>query len=422
MVKKIGLIGLGTVGQEVLETLRKNARLISRRTSLNIEIKKVCDIKRTRAKIAKKFLIPFTSDPYSIIDDPDIDIIVELIGGVEPAFTLVKDSLRGKKSVVTANKALLAERGREIFDLAAKKGVSVGFEASVCGAIPIIKSVSEGLIGCQVDKIFGILNGTANYVLCKMRKDKLSFERSLRQAQLKGLAEKDPTLDIEGGDTLHKLCILSYLCYGVWPRLSDVYTEGISRITLSDILYAQELNYRIKLLAIAKKNKKSLDLRVHPALVPVNHPLSGVSLAYNAVTLCTRPAGELLFFGEGAGGVPTSSSVVSDIVNIASGNKAFARKEENIVMLDSDQVKSCYYLRYMVQDKPGVLAKISKILASFDISISLVNQKKHSRGKLVPLVMVTHQAKEKDIRRAVLEIDKQPIVGSPSQFIRIEEL
>ncbi len=422
MLKKIGVIGLGTVGQEVLATLKRNSSLIKRRTSLDIAVHKVCDVKRTKGKIAKKFSIPFTTDPYSIINDPEIDIVVELIGGIEPAYTLIKTSLQNKKSIVTANKALLAKQGRLIFNLAAQKGVSVGFEASVCGAIPIIKGVSEGLVGCEVDKIFGILNGTANYILYKMEKEHISFERSLSQAQAKGLAEQDPSLDVEGGDTLHKLCILIYLCYGVWPSLSKVYTEGIAGISLQDILYAQELNYRIKLLAIAKKEKKSLDLRVHPVMVPAGHPLSGVSLAYNAVTLHTHPAGELLFFGEGAGGVPTSSSVVSDIVNIASGNKAFARKEENIKLTDFNEVKNQYYFRCMVQDQPGVLAQISRIFASSKISISYVNQKMRNRGKHVPLIMITHEAREKEMKKALQEIDKLSMVQSPSQLIRIEKI
>lgn len=422
MLKKIGLIGLGTVGQEVLETLRKNSSLILRRTSLNIEIKKVCDVNKRKAKVAKKFSLPFTTDPYQVINDPEIDIVVELIGGINPAQALIKDSLKSKKSVVTANKALLAEAGRQIFNLATREGLSVGFEASVCGAIPVIKSVSEGLIGCEVDKIFGILNGTANYILYRMEKDGLSFDKSLLEAKKKGLAEQNPVLDIEGGDTLHKLCILSYLCYGIWPNLSKVYTEGITRISSLDILYAKELNYRIKLLAIAKKNKKSLDLRIHPALVSLKHPLSGVSSAYNAVSLYTRPAGELLFFGEGAGGIPTSSSVVSDIVNIASGNRAFERKEEDIGIMEVKEVKSQYYFRFMVQDKPGVLAAISRILALHSISISFVSQKMRSRGGFVPLVIITHQAREKAVQKAIAKIDKQSMVKSPSQLIRIEEV
>lgn len=422
MTKKVGLIGLGTVGEGVMRTLKSNASLIARRTSLNIEVKKVCDINKTKSKLAKKFSLSFTPDPYKIINDPEIDIVIELIGGVKSASTLIKDSLKNKKSVVTANKALLAKEGKAIFKLAAKKDVSVGFEASVCGAIPIIKSVSEGLIGCQVDKIFGILNGTANYILYKMGKDNISFQKALKRAQVKGLAEADPSLDIEGGDTLHKLCILSYLCYGIWPRLNKVYTEGITDISLLDIFYARQLNYRIKLLAIAKRKGKSLDLRIHPAFVPIRHPLSNISLAYNAVTLSTRPAGELLFFGEGAGGTPTSSSVVSDIVTIASGNKGYARKEENISIINIKEVKNQYYLRCMVYDKPGMLAKISRILASLNISISSVNQKRRSRSKLVPLVMITHEAQEKEIKRALSKINRLSLVKSPSQLIRIEKI
>ncbi|MCF7887368.1 MAG: homoserine dehydrogenase [Candidatus Omnitrophica bacterium] len=422
MIKKVGLIGLGTVGQGVLRTLKQNSSLITRRTSLDIKIKKICDVKRSLRRVAKEFSLPFTTDPYKIINDPDIDIVIELIGGIEPAYSLVKDSLKNKKSVVTANKALLAKNGKTIFHLAAKNNVSVGFEASVCGAIPIIKSVSEGLIGCQVDRIFGILNGTANYILHKMEKENINFQKALIQAQKKGLAEQNPVFDIEGGDTLHKLCILSYLCYGIWPKLSKVYTVGITKLSLLDILYAKELKYRIKLLAIAKRNKKSLDLRVHPVMVPMRHPLSGIPLAYNAITLYTHPAGELLFFGEGAGGTPTSSSVVSDIVTIASGNKGFARKAEDITMIDIKEVKNQYYLRCMIKDQSGALAKITKILARSDISISSVSQKMRSRGEFVPLIMITHEAKEKCLNKAIKKIDRLSIVKSPSQLIRIEKI
>ena len=421
-VKKIGIIGLGHVGEAVLRSLKRYRSLVSRRTSLKIEVKKVCDISKAKARLAKKLGFSFTSNPNELINDPQIDIIVELIGGIEPANTLIVKSLKKGKNIVTANKALLAQNGKQIFSLAKRAERRIGFEASVCGAIPLIKSISQGLIGCEVKKLYGILNGTTNYILCKMQKENIDFSAALREAQARGLSERRPALDIRGIDSLHKLCILSYLCYGVWPSLDKVYAQGISKISLLDILYAKELNYNIKLLAIAKSQGNSLDLRVHPTLIPMEHPLSQVSLAYNAVYLDTQPAGELLFYGQGAGGVPTSSSVISDIVSIASGSEAVIRKEEKIPVQNMKNVKSRYYIRFMAQDRPGVLAKISKILSSLNISIASVTQKERKRGKFVPIVMLTHEAKEDSINKALAKIDKFKVIKSPSQIIRIENL
>lgn len=422
IVKRIGIIGLGHVGESVIKSLKKYSALINRRVPLRIEIKKVCDKSKAKKKIAGKFGLSFSSNPRDLINDPDIDIIVELIGGVEPAATLIEKALKNGKDVVTANKALLASSGKKFFPQAKKKCRSIGFEASVCGAIPLIKSISQGLIGCEVKKIYGILNGTTNYILYKMAKEEISFKQALEQAQKSGLAEQSPRLDIEGKDTLHKLCILSYLCYGVWPSPDKVYTEGISGISLQDILYAQELNYRIKLLAIAKKDRDSLDLRVHPTLVSMEHPLSHVSLAYNAVYLHTQPAGELLFRGEGAGGVPTSSAVISDIVSIATGKGMVIGNEKRVAIQNIKNVRARYYVRFMAQDCPGVLAKISKILASLNISIASVTQKERKRGRVVPIIMLTHEASEDSVKRALIEIDSLKVIKSPSQRIRIEDL
>ena len=363
MVKKIGIIGLGNVGVAVLASFEKYSSLIFRRTSFKIEIKKICDRDKLKEKKVKKFSIPFTTNPLDLINDPDIDIIVELIGGIEPAYTLIAKSFKKGKSVVTANKALLATKGKDIISLAKKANKCIGFEAAVCGAIPLIKNISEGLISCEIKKIYGILNGTTNYILYKMLKENIDFKTSLKEAQRRGLAEKKPKLDIEGIDALYKLCILSYLCYGIWPLPDKVYTEGISKISLLDIVYAQELNYTIKLLAVAKKEKGDLELRVQPTLLPKDHALAQVPLAYNAVYFDTKPAGELLFYGKGAGGVPTSSSVISDIVNISSGNKSFLPKQEKIKIRNIKNIKSRYYIRFMAEDRPGVLAQISKILS-----------------------------------------------------------
>jgi homoserine dehydrogenase len=421
-VKKVGIIGLGNVGEAVLRSFNKYSSLIARRSSWKIEIVKVCDANKAKEKLAKKFSHSFTTDPYKLINDPGIDIIVELMGGIEPAYSCIVDSLKKGKSIVTANKALLATKGKEIFALAKAKNKSIGFEASVCGAIPIIKSVSEGLISCEVKSIYGILNGTTNYILYKMHKENIEFKEALKRAQTRGLAERKPDLDIKGIDALHKLCILSYLCYGVWPSFKKVYTEGISKVSLLDISYAKELGYRIKLLAIAKKGKDGLELRVHPTFLPIDHPLAEVSLAFNAIYFNTQPAGELIFYGQGAGGVPTSSSVISDIVNIASGNRGLVRKEGNISIRSHKELKTRYYIRFMAKDKPGVLAKITKVLSLFDISIASVNQKERKQGGWVPLIIVTHQAKEDSINKALSRIDALREIKSPTQLIRIEDL
>ncbi len=422
MIKKVGLIGLGHVGEAVLNSLKKYSSLIAKRNSLKLQIKKVCDSNSKKGELAKNLGFSFTEDPKELINDPEIDIIVELVGGIEPANTLIQQALKSGKNVVTANKALLAAKGKEIFSLAESKGRSVGFEASVCGAIPLIKSIATGLVSCEIKKLYGILNGTTNYILYKMAKEDIDFKKSLKEAQDKGLAERRPDLDIEGKDALHKLCILSYICYGVWPSLDKVLAQGISKVSLLDILYAKELNYQIKLLAIAKKNKDSLDLRVHPTLVYKEHPLAQVSLAYNAVYLDTEPAGKLLFYGEGAGGVPTSSSVISDIVSIASGTKGFRRKEEKTLVQNIKDIQTRYYIRFMAKDVPGVLAKISKILSSYDISIASVTQKERRKDRIVPIIMLTHRAKEDGINKALDKIDKLDVIKSPTQIIRIEDL
>lgn len=423
MVKKIGIIGLGTVGQATLKTLAKYRRLIERRTSLDIRVQKVCDIKQEKKKVVARTSIPFTTDPYEVINDPNIDIIVELIGGIHPAYQYVTSSLKKGKDVVTANKALLAQEGKAIFKLAHKLKCNVGVEASVCGAMPLIKSISEGLVSCEVKRLYGILNGTTNHILYQMYKEKIDFQDALKQAQERGIAETSPQLDIQGTDALHKLCILSYLCFGVWPKIKDVYVEGITRINPLDIQYAEELSYRIKLLAIAKKEKYHLSLRVHPTLIREEHPLAEVVSAFNGVWLDTYPAGRFLMYGEGAGGIPTSSSIISDIVNVSLRKNSFKIKEEKKTRLESiNRLKTRYYIRFMALDKPGVLARVSKILASLNISIASVTQKERSKGNIVPIVMLTHDAIELNLRKALSRIDRLDLIKPPSQLIRIEDM
>jgi len=422
MVKRIGIIGLGTVGESAIRSLKRYASLIRKRTSLKIEIVRVCDTNRAKRSVAKKYSLKFASDPFQIINDPAIDIVLELIGGIHPAKEYIVGSLKKGKDVVTANKALLAECGQELFSLAARRKKNIGFEGSVCGAIPLIKSISEGLVGCEVNDIYAILNGTTNYILDRMHRQKMQFRDALEEAQCRGFAERNPSLDIEGKDALHKLCILAYLCFGVWPSFKKVYVEGIGKISLLDVLYAEEMDFRIKLLAIAKREKSGLDLRVHPTLIPYDHPLSEVHSSFNAIFLNTCPAGELLFYGKGAGGVATSSSIMSDIVNVSLRGGHFSRSIEDVKLKNMRSRTSRYYIRFMAQDKPGVLAKIAKFLASYHISIASVNQKARGRNKFVPIVIVTHEAREDRLRKALAQIDRLSMIKAPSQVIRIEDL
>lgn len=422
MATNVGIIGMGVVGEATVKSLTRQASLIKRRTGLDVKIKGVCDTRKDKAGIVEKLNIPFTTDAQGLIQDAEIDIIIELIGGLEPADALITQALHAGKHVVTANKALLARKGKELFGLAEQCGKSIGFEASVCGAIPIIKGVSEGLVACDVNKIHGILNGTTNYILYQMDKARIDFHQALREAQDKGFAEKNPSFDIEGKDTLHKLCILSYLCFGVWPDPERVYTEGIAGIALQDMLYAGAMGYRIKLLAIAKKDSGMLDLRVHPAFVAMDHPLSETSLAFNSVLLDTYPAGDLLFYGKGAGGAPTSSAVISDIVSVGLGAKTNLRKKEDVRFASIENISNEFYVRFTTEDKPGVLAHITMVLAQHNISIASVNQKDSGRKRIVPIVIVTHKALEADVNRALAEIDALPFAKEPTRKIRIETL
>ncbi|MFH1771274.1 MAG: homoserine dehydrogenase [Candidatus Omnitrophota bacterium] len=422
MITRVGIIGLGNVGEATLKLLKKSSSLIAHRTSLKIDVKGICDSQSSKRRLSSKFSTFFTTNPYDLINDPKIDVIVELIGGIDPARKIIIESLKKQKNVVTANKALLAQSGNEIFSLAESKQRRVGFEASVCGAIPLIKSISEGLVGCEVRNLYGIVNGTTNYILYQMGKAHIDFASALADAKLHGFAERKASFDIEGIDSLHKLCILCYLCFGVWPKPDKIYTEGISKISLLDIIYTRQLNYRIKLLALAKKEKNTLDIRVHPALVPVSHPFSQTTLAYNAVYLDTYPAGNLLFYGQGAGGTATSSSVVSDIVNVSFNTRGFSRKQENFSFKNIKATSSRYYIRLMAKDRPGVLAMISRVLASLNISIASVSQKERNKEQFVPIVMITHEAKEESVKKALSKIDSSSLIKNPTQLIRIEDL
>ena len=424
----IGIIGFGTVGTGTASILIKNRKLLKDRTGFDIHLKKIADldIKRDRGIRLPKGVL--TNNADSLIADPDIPIIVELIGGTTVAKEIMLKAIRNGRHVVTANKALLATHGTEIFKAAERNGVRVGFEASVAGGIPIIKIISEGLVANRIKSIYGIINGTTNYILSKMSDEKAEFSDVLKEAQNLGYAEADPTYDIEGIDSAHKLAILASLAYGSQFSLKDVYREGISGISSMDIEFARELGYKLKLLAITKETNGKIELRVHPTMIPEEFLLSKVDGVFNAVYVEGDAVGSTLYYGRGAGDMPTGSAVVSDIVDISCDivhktigrNPLFSRGDKGKNLLKMDDVISMYFFRFSAIDKPGVLSRISGILGKYNISIASVIQKDRRAGKAVPLVVLTHRAREKDVLSAVKEINKLPIVADKTVFIRVE--
>ncbi|MFA5093377.1 MAG: homoserine dehydrogenase [Candidatus Omnitrophota bacterium] len=424
----IGLIGFGNIGSGVVKILQQRKSLLAQKIGIEITIKKICDKdlnKKRDVHIDKSLL---TNNANEIINDPTIDIVVELMGGINPAKEFILAALKKGKHVVTANKALLAEHGNELFREAAERTKNIYFEASVGAGIPIIKAIKEGLVANKFTSIFGIVNGTSNYVLSQMSQEGCSFANAINEAKLKGFAEKDPTFDIEGIDSAHKLVLLTYLTFGKIVNMKDIFIEGISQISAADIAYAKELGYKIKLLAIAKKEIDELEVRVHPTLLPVNHLLSSVDGVFNAIYVSSDLAGDLMFYGPGAGQLPAASGVVSDIIDLTQDIKAGLFKptlnsiEDNSIknLRKIDEFENKYYIRITVIDKPGVLAKVSGILAKFGISIASVTQKEKLRAQIVPVVMITHEVKEKNLRLALKMIDKLADSKEKSIAIRIE--
>ena len=402
----IGIIGFGTVGAGTAKILLKRHKELQAKLGASLKLKNIADLdtKSDRGiKLPKGVLI---KDSLKILNDPEIDIVVELIGGINPAKEFILNAIKNGKHVVTANKALLAEKGQEIFRAAKKHGVTVGFEASVAGSIPIIKVVRESLIGNKIGNIFGIINGTANYILSKMTEEGVDFNTTLKEAQELGYAEADPTFDIEGIDSAHKLAILASLAYGLPISLKKVYTQGITEITPLDIQFASEFGFKIKLLAIAKPNGKEVELRVHPTMVQESMPIANVNGVFNAIYVEGDATGAGLYYGKGAGDMPTGSAVVSDIADIARYIRAGAADRmqsfdtsgrSGLIVKKMEDVLTCYYLRMSAIDKPGVLSKISGILGDNNISIESMIQKGRKKEKAVSMVLMTHEAKEKDM-------------------------
>jgi homoserine dehydrogenase len=432
-VINFGVIGFGTVGSGVVKLFLENQKEIEKRLGFKLQLKKIAE-KTMQSKegviVPKDMLV---ADAYEIINDPEIDIVVELVGGKTFAKQFILDAFKNKKHVVTANKALLSEFGEEIFTEAKKANCFLGFEASVGGVIPIIRTIKESLAGDKIDSVYGIMNGTCNYILTKMAEEKKDFNEVLLDAQKKGYAEADPTLDIDGIDAAHKLAILTSLAFGVNVNFNDIYYEGIRDITNLDMDFAADFDYTIKLLGIAKDNGEDIEAKVHPTLIPKDHPLASVRLEYNAIFIKGFGCGPMLLYGKGAGMMPTASAVIGDVIDCARhiftnsigsvSNRGYldecmSKKKIRYI----DDIISKFYLRLMVVDRPGVLASISGILGRRNISIESVVQKgRAENGEGVPLVIFTHETREKELKEALNEIKNADYCLAKPLVLRIED-
>ncbi|MFQ5839872.1 MAG: homoserine dehydrogenase [Candidatus Methylomirabilales bacterium] len=427
----IGILGLGTVGTGVVDLLMRKGADLQHRIGARLEIRKIAlrEPERPRTVTVDQSLL--TTDAHEILKDPAVHIVVELIGGIKEAKEFSLEALRQGKHLVTANKALLATHGREIYASAARHKREVGFEASVCAGVPVIRALREGLVGNRITCLMGIVNGTSNYILTKMSEQGRPFAEVLAEAQARGYAEADPTLDVSGWDTAHKLQILVSIAYGSHIPLDRLAVEGIAEVHPSDIEYAHELGYRVKLLAIAKESDGELEVRVHPTLIPEDHLLASVRGVYNGIYVVGDAAGPQMYYGRGAGQMPTASAVLSDIVEIAR-NIVDGRPSRTSVLTGSERsseqglrditaVRTRYYLRFTAVDRPGVLSRISGILGDHRISIASVIQKGRAERESVPLIMMTHEALEGGMRQALEGIARLDVVTGRTVCLRVEE-
>ncbi len=425
----VGIIGLGTVGTGVARVLIQQKELLKKRSMATFNLKTIVELNWQKDRKLDLSGVNCTTNVDELLNDPDINIVVETIGGYEPAFSFIRRALKNRKHVVTANKALIATRGNELFQIAQENGVDLLFEASVGGGIPIIKSLREGLIANRIESMYGILNGTCNYILTRMHQDGLEFSEALKGAQAKGFAEADPTLDIGGGDSAHKLTILSSIATNSFIPFDKLYVEGITGISKLDIDFAKTLGYTIKLLAIYRLFKDGIDLRVHPTLVGNSHLLSAVSDEMNAIFVKGDFVGSTMFYGAGAGERPTASAIASDIVDLSKdlllkeGEKYYNRTinpSTNVKLIPMDEVGNRFYLRFFTKDVSGVLTKISGVLAAYDISISsMVQLETHEKDNYVPIVLLTHEALEKSMELALQEILRFDFVKEDHLRLRI---
>ncbi|MCP3669972.1 MAG: homoserine dehydrogenase [Gammaproteobacteria bacterium] len=431
---KVGLLGLGTVGGGTFKVLTRNAEEIARRAGRGIRITHAAAKGLDPDTLPGVEDIEVTEDAFAVVDNPDVDIVIELIGGYSPAKELVLKAIENGKHVVTANKALIALHGDEIFAAAQDKGVIVAFEAAVAGGIPIIKSIREGLAANQIQWAAGIINGTGNFILSEMRDKGRDFDDVLAEAQALGYAEADPTFDVEGIDAAHKLTIIGSIAFGIPLQFEKTYTEGISKITGSDVVYANELGYRIKHLGITRKTERGIEMRVHPTLIPEKRLLANVDGVMNAVMVMGDAVGPTLYYGAGAGSEPTASAVVADVVDVVRAmtidpenrvpHLAFQPSElSDLPILDMEEVETSYYLRMQVEDVPGVLAHVSGILGDAGISIEAMQQKESVEGAThVPLIMLTHKVMERQMNRAIEKIEALDSTSGEVTRIRMEQL
>jgi len=431
---KIGILGLGTVGCGTVNVLTRNADEIQRRAGRGIRVVHAAVRDMHRKRICSVDGIRLTANPQEVVNDPEVEVVVELLGGYEPASTLVIQAIENGKHVVTANKAMIAAHGNEIFAAAQKKGVMVAFEAAVAGGIPIIKTIREGLAGNRIEWLAGIINGTSNFILTEMRDRGADFADVLAEAQRLGYAETDPTFDVEGIDAAHKLTILAAIAFGIPLQFKKAYTEGITKITRLDVEYAEQLGYRIKSLGVARRTDKGVELRVHPTLIPERRLIANVDGVMNAVLVKGDAVGPILSYGAGAGADPTASAVVADIVDVvrtltADPNNrvphlAFQPDQlSDLMVLPMEEVETAYYLRLQAQDKPGVLADVTRILADLGISIEAILQKEPREGEnTVPVIILTQRVLEKHMNQAIARVEALPSINTRIMRIRLERL
>jgi len=427
----VGIVGFGTVGSGVARILLDNAAIIRRRVGVPLEIVRIADLDVTRSRGVELAPGVLVNDAKQVLADPNVDIVVELIGGCDFAKRILLEAIEAGKHVVTANKALLALHGEELFAAAARKEVDLGFEASVGGGIPVIRAVTEGLAANAIQSIYGIINGTSNYILSRMTNEGQGFAENLAEAQRAGYAEADPTFDVAGTDSAHKLAILANLAFGSPINFKEVYTEGITHITPHDIAYAREFGFTIKLLGIAKLVDGEVEARVHPTMLPADSPLAKIEGVYNAIQLVGDAVGDVVLVGRGAGDMAAGSAVVSDIIasarHLLKGGAgrvppaSFQQDQRRPVrMRPMEEISCLYYLRFMVLDRPGVLAQIAGELGRYGISISSMLQKGRRAGQTVPIVIKTHTAQERAVQMALREINRMDFMSEPATLVRVE--
>jgi len=426
---RVGILGCGTVGTGTARIMLESKPSLEDKTGLAIRLHRIAEKDEAKARASGFDPKLFTGDALALCSDPEIDLVVEVIGGVEPAKTFILAALRAGKAVVTANKALLATHGKEIFKTALANKTSVGFEASVCGGVPVIAAIRDGLVANRIESLHGILNGTTNYILTRMIQNGAPYAEALREAQAKGYAEANPANDVKGIDAAHKLTLLANLGFHSMFDFGDIHAEGIDGVNIDDVRFAAELGYSLKLLAIAKRQAAGVELRVHPALIPSSHPLAGVRDVFNAVLIRGDASGDIMLYGRGAGMMPTGSAIVADIVDAARGSarqaftklQFFQNPRADIPIIPISRIRSRYYVRFCVLDQPGVMGKIATILGAHGVSIASVMQKEPHEGGDVPVVILTHATIEANFQAALKEIAGQEFIKRPASFLRVED-